>query len=52
MEELYRQYSQIVFHFLYTRCKDPLLAEEEDNTLKASDDTEATIRLPVKMQSN
>ena len=28
MEELYRQYSQIVFHFLYKRCNDPALAED------------------------
>lgn len=37
MEELYRQYSQIVFHFLYARCKDPLLAEDlmQETFLKA-----------------
>ena len=37
MEELYRQYSQIVFYFLYTRCKDPLLAEDlmQETFLKA-----------------
>lgn len=28
MEELYRQYSQIVYHFLYSRCRDPALAED------------------------
>lgn len=28
MEELYRQYSQIIFYFLYARCKDPLLSED------------------------
>lgn len=28
MEELYRQYAQIIFHFLYARCKDPLLSED------------------------
>lgn len=27
-EELYRQYSQIVFHFLYKKCNDPALAED------------------------
>ena len=37
MEELYRQYSQIIFYFLYTRCKDPLLAEDlmQETFLKA-----------------
>lgn len=28
MDELYRQYSQIVFHFLYTKCHNPALAED------------------------
>ena len=28
MDELYRQYSQILFHFLYTRCQDRELAED------------------------
>lgn len=28
MEELYNQYSRIVYHFLYTMCKDNNLAEE------------------------
>ncbi|MCM1221265.1 MAG: RNA polymerase subunit sigma, partial [Lachnospiraceae bacterium] len=37
MEELYRQYSQIVFHFLYARCRDPSLAEDlvQETFLKA-----------------
>lgn len=37
MDELYRQYSQIVFHFLYTKCRDPALAEDlmQDTFLKA-----------------
>ena len=37
MEELYRQYSQIVFHFLYKRCNDPALAEDlmQETFLKA-----------------
>lgn len=28
MEELYRQYAQIVFHFLYKKCGDQALAED------------------------
>lgn len=28
MEEMYQQYSQIVFHFLLSRCRDPVLAED------------------------
>ena len=28
MEEMYQQYSQIVFHFLHSRCRDPVLAED------------------------
>lgn len=28
LDELYRQYSQIVYHFLYSRCRDPALAED------------------------
>ena len=37
MDELYRQYSQIVFYFLNKRCKDPLLAEDlmQETFLKA-----------------
>lgn len=37
MDELYRQYSQIVFYFLYKRCKDPMLAEDlmQETFLKA-----------------
>ena len=37
MEELYRQYSQIVYHFLYKKCKDPALAEDlmQETFLKA-----------------
>lgn len=28
MEELYKRHSQIVYHFLYVRCRDPALAED------------------------
>ncbi|MCI9338542.1 MAG: sigma-70 family RNA polymerase sigma factor [Lachnospiraceae bacterium] len=37
MEELYQQYSRIVFHFLYRKCKDPALAEDlmQETFLKA-----------------
>lgn len=37
MDELYGQYSQIVFHFLYSRCHDSALAEDlmQDTFLKA-----------------
>ena len=28
MEELYKRHSQIVYHFLYARCRDPALAED------------------------
>lgn len=28
MEELYKRHSQIVYHFLYVRCRDPMLAED------------------------
>lgn len=37
MDELYSQYSQIVFYFLYKRCNDPLLAEDlmQETFLKA-----------------
>ena len=37
MDELYAQYSQIVFHFLYARCKDVTLAEDlmQETFLKA-----------------
>lgn len=37
MEELYRQYSQIVYYFLYSRCHDPTLAEDltQETFLKA-----------------
>ena len=37
MDELYRQYSQIVYHFLYKKCKDPALAEDlmQETFLKA-----------------
>lgn len=37
MDELYAQYSQIVFHFLYAKCQDPALAEDlmQDTFLKA-----------------
>lgn len=37
MDELYQQYSQIVFHFLYTKCHDKELAEDlmQETFLKA-----------------
>lgn len=37
MEELYRQYSQIVFHFLYKKCHNTVLAEDlmQETFLKA-----------------
>lgn len=37
MDELYRQYSQIVFHFLYTRCHNRVLSEDlmQETFLKA-----------------
>lgn len=37
MDELYRQYSQIVFHFLYKICHDSVLAEDlmQETFLKA-----------------
>lgn len=37
MDELYRQYSQIVYHFLYTRCGNRELAEDlmQETFLKA-----------------
>jgi len=37
MEELYKSYSQIVFRFLYIRCRDPALAEDlmQETFLKA-----------------
>ena len=37
MDELYRQYSQIVYHFLYTRCGNSDLAEDlmQETFLKA-----------------
>lgn len=37
MDEIYKRYSQIVFHFLYARCKNPELAEDlmQETFLKA-----------------
>lgn len=37
MDELYRQYSQIVYYFLYKKCGSPLLAEDlmQETFLKA-----------------
>jgi len=37
MEEIYERYSQIVFHFLYIRCGDSVLAEDlmQETFLKA-----------------
>ncbi len=37
MEELYQQYSQIIYYFLYARCRDPALAEDlmQETFLKA-----------------
>ena len=42
MEELYKQNAKIVYHFLYTRCKDTTLAEEllQDTFLKAFESME------------
>ncbi len=42
MEELYKQNANIVYHFLYTRCKDEALAEEllQDTFLKAFESME------------
>lgn len=42
MEELYEQNAKIVYHFLYTRCKDAALAEEllQDTFLKAFESME------------
>lgn len=42
MEELYKQNAKIVYHFLYTRCKDETLAEEllQDTFLKAFESME------------
>lgn len=42
MEELYKQNVKIVYHFLYTRCKDEALAEEllQDTFLKAFESME------------
>ena len=42
MEELYKQNAKIVYHFLYTRCKDAALAEEllQDTFLKAFESME------------
>ena len=42
MEELYKQNAKIVYHFLYTRCKDEALAEEllQDTFLKAFESLE------------
>ena len=37
MNELYQQYSQIIYYFLYIRCHDPMLAEDlmQETFLKA-----------------
>lgn len=42
MEELYKQNAKIVYHFLYTRCKDATLTEEllQDTFLKAFESME------------
>ena len=42
MEELYKQNAKIVYHFLYTRCKDAALTEEllQDTFLKAFESME------------
>ncbi len=42
MEELYKQNVKVVYHFLYTRCKDESLAEEllQDTFLKAFESME------------
>lgn len=42
MEELYKQNAKIVYHFLYSRCKDETLTEEllQDTFLKAFESME------------
>lgn len=42
MEELYEQNAKVVYHFLYSRCKDAALAEEllQDTFLKAFESLE------------
>ena len=42
MEELYKQNAKIVYHFLYSRCKDAALTEEllQDTFLKAFESME------------
>ena len=37
MEEIYKRYSQIVYHFLFVKCRDPALAEDlmQETFLKA-----------------
>ncbi|MBQ9767101.1 MAG: sigma-70 family RNA polymerase sigma factor [Lachnospiraceae bacterium] len=42
MEELYKQNAKIIYHFLYTRCKDEALAEEllQETFLKAFESME------------
>lgn len=42
MEELYKQNAKVVYHFLYSRCKDEALAEEllQDTFLKAFESIE------------
>lgn len=43
MEELYKRHSQIVYHFLYTRCRDPALAEDlmQETFLRAMESIES-----------
>lgn len=42
MEELYKQNAKIIYHFLYSRCKDEALSEEllQDTFLKAFESME------------
>lgn len=43
MEELYKRHSQIVYHFLYARCRDPDLAEDltQETFLRAMESIES-----------
>lgn len=43
MEELYKRHSQIVYHFLYVRCRDPDLAEDltQETFLRAMESIES-----------
>lgn len=43
MEELYKRHSQIVYHFLYGKCRDPVLAEDlmQETFLRAMESIES-----------